>query len=229
MYCKQLTNRLPPLWHINRAQPSQITWHKSEFSWQLRRHCNQKPQSTHTYTCRDTHTATYTSHTPTLPYSIKKSMSKYAKFTKQGHVGLGGLEWQVQVHENGIDAWLAWHMQLLAQPSQAQFQTESPTPTHCSAVGTNWFPAVRAEIVWHSSVQLTSHVWAQDGGRRNVLQFKGDGTKLWSALFASGGNGEWGLWTKNSCWLVWRPQCGFKLSHNSILTTLRIRNTVGDQ
>lgn len=158
-------------------------------------------------------------------------MSKYAKFTKQGHVGLGGLEWQVQVHENGIDAWLAWHMQLLAQPSQAQFQTEypTPTPTHCSAVGTNWFPAVRTEIVWHSSVQLTSHVWAQDGGRRNVLQFKGDGTKLWSALFASGGNGEWGLWTKNSCWLVWRPQRGFKLSHNSILTTLRIRNTVGDQ
>lgn len=121
-------------------------------------------------------------------------MSKYAKFTKQGHVGLGGLEWQVQVHENGIDAWLAWHMQLLAQPSQAQFQTESPTPTptHCSAVGTNWFPAVRAEIVWHSSVQLTSHVWAQDGGRRNVLQFKGDGTKLWSALFVSGGMGNGG-------------------------------------
>lgn len=175
-------------------------------------------EHTHTHLQGHTHSYIHITHTPTLPYSIKKSMSKYAKFTKQGHVGLGGLEWQVQVHENGIDAWLAWHMQLLAQPSQAQFQTELPPDSS---------PDLDPDPLQCSRDQLVSSCESRDClAQLSALQFKGDGTKLWSALFASG---EWGLWTKNSCWLVWRPQRGFKLSHNSILTTLRIRNTVGDQ
>lgn len=161
-------------------------------------------------------------------------MSKHAKFTKQGHVGQGGHERQVQVHENGIDAWLAWHMQLLAQPSQAQFQTESPTqtPTHCSALGPTGFQLWELRLsgtAQCSSLHMCGHR-AEDGWRRNVLQFKGDGTKLCSALFEKG---DGGLWTKNSYWLarwrVWQPQRGLKLSLNSILTTRRIRNTVGDQ
>lgn len=49
-------------------------------------------EHTHTHLQGHTHSYIHITHTPTLPYSIKKSMSKYAKFTKQGHVGLGGLE-----------------------------------------------------------------------------------------------------------------------------------------